>query len=163
MAGKSEHLQIRVSPREKAALKRAAAAAGEDLSAYVLSRALPPARRRVEELLEQLGRTSDHRYELAELNDLLTSMASTEFHDAVAHAVPDHLPQLLQNYLAAMVEQAANLKGTLPPAWAARVPPLDVPYFAAPLVSLRPYLLRVSPVPFRRRNIFIDAALGSRV
>jgi hypothetical protein len=163
MAGKSEHLQIRVSPREKAALKRAAAAAGEDLSAYVLSRALPPARRRFAELLAQLGRTSDHRYELAELSDLLTSMASSEFHDAVAHSAPDHLPLLLQNYLAAMVEQAAYLKDTLPPPWAARVPPLDIPHFAAPLVSLRPYLLRVSPVPFRRRNIFIDASLDSRV
>jgi hypothetical protein len=30
-------------------------------------------------------------------------------------------------------------------------------------MSLRLYLLTHSPAPFRRRNIFIDASVGSRV
>ena len=163
MAGKSEHLQIRVTPREKAALKRAAAAAGQDLSTWVLSRALPSGGRRFEDVLERLARTVDHRYELAELNDLLSTMSGSELQDAVAHAAPDRLPLFLQNYVAAMVEQAAHLRDVPPPGWTARVPPLDRPWFATTLASLRPYLLRVSPVPFRRRNLFIDAAIGSRV
>jgi hypothetical protein len=35
--------------------------------------------------------------------------------------------------------------------------------FGSTLVSLRLYLLTHSPPPFRRRNIFIDATVGSSV
>jgi uncharacterized protein (DUF1778 family) len=68
MAATSEHLQIRVTPREKALLKHAAAAAGQDLSTYVLARAIPPARARFAELLATVSEDPDHRYALAELN-----------------------------------------------------------------------------------------------
>ena len=164
MAEKSEYLQIRVTPRQKAALKRLAAAAGQDVSSYVLERALPAAQSRFERLLEALAEDgAEHRHVLAELNDLLTALGPNELQAAVAHADVARLSPLRQNYVAAMVEQACYLKGVTPPAWAGRIAPLGEPHFAAPLKSLRLHLLRASPVPFKRRNIFVDAAIGARV
>jgi uncharacterized protein (DUF1778 family) len=163
MMSKSQHLQIRVTPRQKAALKRLAAAAGQDVSSYVLSRALPAAQGRFRELVALLGKDADRRYVLAELNGLLAGLAGDELRDAVMHAELDGLPVLVQNYVAAMVEHACHRKGVPPPAWTARIVPLEAPYFAVPLKSLRLHLLRASPVPFKRRNIFVDAAVGDRV
>ena len=54
MSMKSEQLQIRVTPRQKVALKRSAAAAGVDVSTYVLSRVLPPSHDRFAEILSAL-------------------------------------------------------------------------------------------------------------
>lgn len=86
MTAKSEFLQIRVTPRDKATLKRLARAAGMDVSAYVLSRALPPARLGFAAILARLAGDPDHRYVLAELNDFLTALAPAELQDAVANA-----------------------------------------------------------------------------
>ena len=86
MSVKSEHLQIRVTAREKALLKRAAASAGQDLSTYVLARAIPAARVRFAELVGLLGEQEDHRFVLAEVNDLLTSIAPAELREAVDDA-----------------------------------------------------------------------------
>ena len=163
MASKSQHLQIRVTPQQKAALKRLASAAGQDVSSYVLSRTLPPARLRFEELLTLLRDGTERRYALAELNDLLSALAPTELREAVAHADLAHLSPFLRNYVAAMVEQASYLKRVRPPSWTAQVEPLGTPWFATPLASLRLHLLRASPVPFKRRNLFVDAAVGDRV
>jgi uncharacterized protein (DUF1778 family) len=163
MANKSAHLQIRVTPRQKAALKKAAAAAGQDLSHYVLARALPSNRSRFESLLGRLLDGSDHRYILAELNDFLSSQSAAELREAVTGAPAESLSSFLRNYVAAMVEQASYSKGVSAPEWTRDVAPLDVPYFAAPLESLRLHLLRASPIPFKRRNLFVDAALGDRV
>ncbi len=69
----------------------------------------------------------------------------------------------MRNYVAAMVEQAAHMKRVRPPAWTARVEPLETPWFATSLESLRLHLLRASPVPFKRRNLFVDSAVGARV
>jgi hypothetical protein len=163
MTAKTEQLQIRVSPRQKATLRRLAAAAGQDVSSYVLARALPPARLRFEAILRALAGGGEHRFALAELNDLLSGLAPVELPDAVAHADLARLSPFLKNYVAAMVEQAASEKSVEPPAWAAATPPLERPYFAAPLASLRLHLLTASPVAFKRRNLFLDATLGARV
>lgn len=163
MGPKSEQVQIRVTPREKARLKRSAAAAGQDVSSYVLSRALPSSQRRFEQLLELLVDGTERRYVLAELNDLLSQLAGDELGQAVIHADLSRLSPRWSNYVAAMVEQACYLRGVRPPAWTADVAPLEAPQFAAPLMSLRLHLLRASPVPFRRRNIFVDTGVGGRV
>ena len=164
MESKSRHIQIRVTPRQKAALKRLAAAAGQELSSYVLSRVLPAAPRRFQELFALLAAGDDEpRYALAELNDLLSSLARDELGEAVAHAQVTGLSPWLANYVAAMVEQACHLKGAAPPAWTGRVAPLEMPWFAAPLKSVRLHLLRASPIAFRRRNLFVDATIGARV
>lgn len=85
------------------------------------------------------------------------------FADAVAESAIAPLSPYLQNYVAAMVEQAAALKGVFPPEWTQRVTPLTEPHFVTAMVSLRLHLLRSSPVPFKRRNIFVDSAIGARV
>jgi uncharacterized protein (DUF1778 family) len=163
MGAKSDHLQIRVTPRQKALLKRAAAAAGQDLSSYVLTRALPPARVRFADLVALLSQAEDHRYALAELNEFLAALAPAELREAVDQADLARLSPFLKNYVAAMVEQACSMKRVPPPAWTAQVPPLDQPWFATPMMSLRLHLLRAAPVAFKRRNIFVDASVGSRV
>jgi uncharacterized protein (DUF1778 family) len=163
MSAKTEHLQIRVTARQKALLKRAAAAAGKDVSSYVLARALPAAGIRLAELLALMAGGADDRYALAELNDLLTGLGPAEFRDAVEHADLTRLSPFLQNYVAAMVEQASHIKRVPPPVWTTQISPLEVPWFASPMKKLRLHLLRAALVPFKRRNIFVDASIGSRV
>ena len=96
----------------------------------------------------------------AELNDLLTG-ASGEALQALQ--IPSLQDPYLANYVAAMVELAAHKRGVRPPRWTASIKPLDEPVFAVPWMSLRAHLLLESPIPFRRRNIFINASIGDRV
>jgi hypothetical protein len=163
MSTKTGQLQIRVTPRQKATLRRLAAAAGQDLSSYVLTRVLPPARLRFHGILRALADAGERRFALAELNDLLSALAPVELGDAVAQGDVARLSPFLQNYVAAMVEQAASVAGVEPPGWVAAVPPLERPYFAAPFAGLRWHLLTASPVAFKRRNLFVDATLGAQV
>lgn len=165
MAPKSDQLQIRVTSAQKAALKRFARAAGQDLSAYVLSRALPDARVRFGQTIRALRHPDDVRFALAELSDMLAGLSSAELRDAVAVAPPElrDLSPLLQNYVAAMVEHASAAWGGPAPSWGREVPPLEAPHFATPLRSLRLHLLRAAPAAFKRRNIFVDASVGARV
>jgi hypothetical protein len=67
------------------------------------------------------------------------------------------------NYVTAMVELAAHRAGVAPPLWTMEVLPLSAPMFIDPSLKLRAHLLTASPPPFRRRNIFVDSSLGSRV
>ena len=163
MTNRSSYIQIRVTPAEKARLRRLADAAGRDLSSYVLARALPANRLRFRALLEVLEEEGDPRLALAELNDFLTALAPVELNDAAADADPSRLSPFVAAYAAAMVEVACQAKEATPPAWTRRVPALAVPWFASPLRGHRLHLLRASPVPFRRRNLFIDASVGARV
>lgn len=162
MAAKTQQIQIRVTPRQKALLKRQAAAAGQELSAYLLARALPPVQGRFDRLVAGLG-SEDARFVLAELHDFLAECPPMLFAEAVANPPPGGLPPWLENYLAAMVEQAAAQKRLPPPGWTRQILPLGTPHFATPLASLRLHLLRSSPVPFKRRNIFVDSSIGARV
>jgi hypothetical protein len=164
MVTRSEQLQIRVTPEEKAALRRAARRAGQDLSGYVLSRALPREEERLRAILAALSRNEGPaRFALAELNDFLTELAPTRFGGALEQVDLHELSPFERNYVAAMVEQAAARKGVKPPEWTRRVLPLEEPHFATPMKSLRPHLLGAAPVPFKRRNIFIDSSVGDRV
>ena len=163
MTRKSQHLQIRVTPQQKAALKRRAGQAGQDMSTYVLSRALPPGQARFDEVLRALRDEPSHRFALAELSDLLSTLAPAEFPDVVGQADLGDLSPFLQSYVAAMVDEGASQKGVFPPAWTADVHGIDEPYFATRLRGLRLHLLRSSPVPYKRRNLFVDATVGDRV
>lgn len=160
---RTAQLQIRVTPHEKARLKQLARAAGLDVSAYVLGRALPPESGRLAELVDGLRNEDDRRFVLAELNDALISLSSRDFAAAVESLDVRRLDPLMQNYVAAMVEQTAARRKQPAPAWARDVAPLEEPWFATQLRGLRVHLLRASPVPFKRRNIFIDSSVGSRV
>jgi hypothetical protein len=110
-------------------------------------------------LADQL-RNGQQTYILAEINDLLTSASPSQIECLSEPSIAD---AYLANYVAAMVEQAAHRRGVRPPLWTSRVAPLDQPVFATPWMALRAHLLLESPVPFRRRNIFIDSTIGDRV
>ena len=163
MATKTGQLQIRVTSKQKSAIKRLARRAGQSVSSYVLSRALPEGRVRFGEILAALREDNERRFALAELNDFLSGLGPSEFRDAVADAEIEELTPLLANYVAAMIEQAAYRLGVDPPDWTADVEPLDKPHFAVPIRRLRPLLLRTAPVAFKRRNIFVDSSVGDRV
>jgi len=163
MANRSSQLQIRVTPEQKEVLKRLARRTGQDMSAYVLSRALPDAQLRFAQLLDVLRDDDQPSYALAELNDLLSGLAPEELRRTVEHADLEGFSPYLRNYVAAMVELTAHRLDVPPPAWVRDIAPLDTPHFATSLTSLRLHLLRVSPVPFKRRNIFIDSSIGDRV
>lgn len=163
MTGRSSQLQIRITPEQKEALKRLSRRAGQDMSTYVLSRALPDARMRFTQILEALPDDDQPGFVLAELNDLLSGLAAGELCSAVEHADLAKLTPYLRNYVAAMVELAAHRRDVPPPAWVRDVEPLETPHFATPLAGLRLHLLRTAPVPFKRRNIFIDSSIGDRV
>ena len=160
---KTQQLQIRVTPEQKAALARRARQAGQDVSSYVLSRALPAAALHFGEILSALGEADRRRFALAELSDLLNELAPRELAEVTGDADLRGLSPYVQNYVAAMIELAAHRKGVGAPGWVREVPPLEEPHFATPLEGLRLHLLQVSPVPFKRRNIFIDSSLGDRV
>jgi len=162
---KTQQLQIRLTAAEKAAIQRAAARAGMDMSAWVLARLLPQRSRPFLALSQALAGAGadERRYLLAELNDFLSGLAPRELVDAVAERPTQALDAYLANYLAAMVETAAHRVGAEPPAWTAEIAPLDEPVFGTPLRGLRLHLLLNAPPPFRRRNIFVDSSIGDRV
>jgi uncharacterized protein (DUF1778 family) len=159
---KSGQIQIRVSPTQKAAIRSAARRAGLGMSAYVLARLLPAPARRFQELTEACADSRSARFALAELNSWLASLGAGELQEAVS-SPPARLTPYLANYVAAMTEYACVKNGAAQPGWLRATPPLTEPVFGSALKSLRLYLLTHSPAPFRRRNIFIDASVGSRV
>lgn len=163
MPKRSAQLQIRLTPEQKKTLRLLADESGQGMSSYVLSRVLPDTQRRFAEILDELRDAQTERFALAELNDLLTGLGSGELRRSVEHADLSGLSPYLANYVAAMVEHAARRHEDAPPAWTRAVEPLERPRFATPLASLRPHLLRASPIPFKRRNLFVDSSLGDRV
>ena len=160
---RSEQLQIRVSPAEKTAIRRAAKEAGMDMSTYVLGRALPTPAMQLQACVESCSGPAPPSFGLAELNGLLTSWTASELRDAIAAPPTISLTPFLSNYIAAMIEQACERRTVRVPGWVRTVEPLAEPAFGSTLKSLRLHLLTRSPASFRRRNIFIDASLGDRV
>jgi hypothetical protein len=159
---KSEQLQIRVSRQQKAAIQRAAAHAGLDMSAYVLSRVLSSGTAKFHDYAAAcLGPAPS--FALAELNSFLSGLSARDLRDAVTVSPPSALTPYLLNYLTAMVEQACARRGIAVPAWTRTIEPLTEPVFASALKSLRLHLLTHSPPSFRRRNIFIDSSVGERI
>jgi len=161
MGARSSQLQIRVTPAEKAALKRLAHATGQSVSNYVLTRVLPREEMLVAELYQSLADSrSDPRRKLVELARILEHISPSDIEARVPEPEPGTLGPVLMNSIAALIESAAHEKGASTPPWVATVPPLPRPHFGWPLRSLRPHQLRVTPVPFKRRNLFFDPAAG---
>ena len=161
---KTAQLQIRISRSAKARLERAAAAAGKDVSSFVLDTVLPPQREEFERIVRALRDEQRRAYVLAELHDLLAALARGEF-GRVVGIRPPALPRdaVAANVLAAMVETRAGQLGVRVPAWTADIDPPGTPYFGSNLLGLRPHLLTSSPPAYRRRNLFVDAVVGDRV
>lgn len=154
---KTSQLQIRVSPSEKSVLKRLAAGAGVSVSEYVLSKALPTHRADFQAALDGLRESVDRGASVESLAGLLKAWSDNDFVEATDGEAPAHLPPLLQNYAAALVEREAARRGLPPPAWTSAVEPLARPHFAWDLRSLRPHLMRVTPPSFKARRVFVAA------
>jgi len=163
MSAKTKYLQIRVSPEEKERIRALADRAGLDLSSYVLARALPDLQASLERIVERLALPGEFSHPLAEWNDRLTAAEGPDIRDLMRPEGLEDVDVIPRNYLAAMIEHAAHRAGVRPPEWTAEIEPSPEPWFPASSQKLRDYLLAVSPVPFRRRNIFIDSSLGDRV
>jgi hypothetical protein len=164
MSSKNEFLQIRVTPAQKAVIRAQAEQAGMDMSSYVLGRLIPAPRADFQALVAALSSAGEkRRYALAALNDFLAEASAREFAEATAEAPADALDAYLANYVAAMIETAAHRLGVSAPDWTQAVAPLAEPRFGSALPGLRLHLLTHSPPAFRRRNIFIDSTIGSRV
>ena len=161
--GKTDYLQIRISPADKARLRRRAERAGKDISAYVLDRVLPSQGAEFDRLVDR-ARGPETAYALAALHDFLAALGRHEFARAVEG---DPLRRAdaaqLANYVAAMVEHASVNLGLRPPSWTTSVKSLDAPWFASNLASLRLHLLFNAPAAFRARNLFVDATVGDRI
>jgi hypothetical protein len=160
---RSEQLQIRVTPAQKAAIARAARRAGLGMSAYVLAMALPEQAARWRDCLRELEHEGGAKIALAGLSAWIAGLAAGELRGAVAEPPPARLSEFHRNYVAATIEHACAARGVAPPEWARAIAPLARPYFASELASLRLHLLTRSPPPFRRRNLFVDTAVGGQV
>jgi hypothetical protein len=160
---KTTHLQIRVTPVQKARIEAAARQAGVGMSAWVLGRVLPGGADRWRELSRELASSADSRLALAALSTWLAGLAPGELADALAAPPPARLPDALANTVAAMIEHVCASAGVQPPAWTHDIPPLAHPVFASTLKSLRLHLLSNSPAAFRRRNLFVDTVVGGQV
>jgi uncharacterized protein (DUF1778 family) len=159
---KSAQLQVRVTAAQKSAIQRAATRAGMDMSSYVLARALSfPASQFQDAVASCVG--SQSRFALAELNTLLSSLSAGELRETIAAPPTVLLTPYMSNTIAAMVELACARRGIAVPSWTGEVEPLVDPAFGSALQSVRLHLLKSSPAPFRRRNLFVDATLGNQV
>lgn len=160
---KSAHIQIRVSPTQKAALRRFAKKSGLGMSEFVLGRIFSETKKAWMDLLGKLARSHDPSYVLAEIHDFLVNLSHSDWNTVLSEAPDVELDPVWINYVCAMIEVTASQKTRLTPAWTYNVMPSDKPYFATEMTSLRLHLLTSSPPPFRRRRIFIDSSIGARV
>ncbi|MGD8282034.1 MAG: DUF1778 domain-containing protein [Gemmatimonadota bacterium] len=159
MGNRTSQLQIRITPAEKATLKRLAAAAGDTVSGYVLSKVLPSAGVELTGLMRLLGEQNvDANAVLEDLAGVLEDVPADELADVVPPPEPDAVPPVLRNRLAALVEAQATRRGGAVPDWTRTVRPLARPHFAWSLTSLKPHQMRVTPAAFKRRNLFFDPA-----
>ena len=73
-------------------------------------------------------------------------------------------PPDIRAYLAAVTETLCREAGLTPPDWTQKPDYfLKEPWFAGHLENLKAILLVESPIPFRRRNLFVSANALSRV
>ncbi|MEI6806606.1 MAG: hypothetical protein WCK49_08905 [Myxococcaceae bacterium] len=158
---KNSQLQIRISDIQKHALQQAASSENMDLSAWVLSKLFLNPRTLFLKKIESLA--SNRKYGFADLADFLKNLNSTDLQEILQVPWSVQLEPLLANYVAAMLELCAHRHKIRAPYWLSQIEPLEDPCFGTDLKSLRLYLLTVSPVPFRARNIFIDTTLEGRV
>ena len=158
MSTKTSQLQIRVTPEQKQALKRLAADAGQSVSKYVLATVLPSAQLEFGKRVQALRTHAQRMAALGELRSFLTDLGPDEVGEAIADVDLEDLAPVLQNYAAATVEQVVKERDLALPSWVARVEPLDRPHFAWDVRGLWPHLMRITPLTFKRRNVFVDAA-----
>jgi hypothetical protein len=134
-----------------------------DMSGYVLAMVQPALADTFAARVRACSDPLSTRFALADLNAFLSKLTPPELRLAVASLPPAVLTEHLGNYMAAMVEHACARAAIPPPSWTRTIKALREPYFGSALQSLRLYLLTHSPVPFRCRNLFIDASIGAQI
>lgn len=160
---RTAHLQIRVTPAEKAQIERAARRAGKGMSAYVLGKVLPSQAGRWRAHLREIERSGGARIALAALSSWLAGLTAGDLKESLEAPLPAGLSASQANTLAAMVEHTCAAQGVSPPDWTRQVQPLARPEFGSQLASLRLHLLSHSPAAYRRRNLFVDTPVGGQV
>src|SRR5438105_15308146 len=147
---KTCQMQIRVSARQKAAIRTAAKRAGMDMSAYVLSRVLSVSAAEFRKCIEACRGAAGPAFALAELNSLLSRLTAVELTDAIAARPMVRLTPFLANCVAAMTESACEKRGIRVPSWAPAIEPLSTPAVGSACVTLRPHVLTHTPASYRR-------------
>ena len=161
---KTSQLQIRIDADQKERVRQRAQNAGMDVSKWVLRQLLPPAGECFQALCKELAeRPSLRAYTFAELHDFFKRLEPQEFSRAMQYPPAAQLAPFEANYLAAMIEYAADARSAPIPEWVKNIEPLETPWFASSLQGLRLYLLTHSPPAFRRRNLFVDSSVGERI
>ena len=162
---KTEQLQIRVSPEVKLAIRKRAQAANMEMSEWILDVLFPKATREFQHLVADVAKQKPPKrfYAFAALNDFLHGLEPETLAQAIADRIEIKLDAFAFNYIAAMVELACHQKKIPPPVWVEEAEGLSKPYFGSTMLSLRFYLLINAPVPFKKRNIFIDSSIGDRL
>ena len=160
---RTAHLQLRLTPAEKAEIEHAARRAGLGMSAYVLGRVFPVRHAQWRSLVQEIARSGGTRIALAGLSSWLAGLGTSELRDAVNAPLPTGLTALSANTVAAMVEHTCAAHGVEAPLWTQEIKPLEKPEFGSGLTSLRLHLLTNSPAAFRSRNLFVDTAVGGQV
>lgn len=160
---KSTFLQIRLTPMEKRLVAQKAKNAGMEMSSWVKSCIFSTQMEQYLEIIQAVTESKNTKEALASLNDFLSTVSKEQFEEAVAPLPIDMAGTFIGNYIASMVEHAAQQKKINPPLWTRTFDGLADPHFSSTLPSLRGYLLQVSPTAFKRRNIFIDSSVGDRL
>lgn len=160
---KTAQLQVRVSPAQKAEIERSARRAGLGISAFVLAKVLPDRPGRWRELIRDIHRTDGAKIAFAALSGWLAGLGAGQLREAIDAPPPASLSARNANIVAAMVEHVCAAQSVPPPAWTREIEPLSRPEFGSALSSLRLHLLASSPAAFRRRNLFVDTAVGGQV
>lgn len=161
---KSTWLQVRLTLEQKSELRTRAAAAGQEISGYVVERILGGAAPEFERLLQWMLRTPESHVPYAEFTDYLRTLPAAR--GAELATQPPSFPRLSrlqQNHVCAAIEQRAQLWSVRPPAWVLDVAALETPHYSGDLLSLRPYLTVVAPLVWRRRGIFTEGGLAARL
>lgn len=161
---KTQQLQLRVSAEQKAAIRLLASKEHQGMSQWILNKILPKPQKDFLKILERLRDCQNHKERSYILNDLNAFFLKLSKHDLVETVSEDYLSALnplMANYISAMIEHVCVNAQIEPPKWLAQG--LPEPFFGSDLLSLRLYLLTVSPPSFRKRNIFIDATVGDLV
>ena len=115
----------------------------------------------LEKIESLLSQPEKRKYLLADLGDFLRALSKEELEKILQTHWSVGQDFFISNYVAAMLELCAHRHKIS--ANFSHIEPLEKPYFAAELKSLRIYLLQVSPPPFKARNLFIDTTLEGRV
>ena len=160
---KTSLVRVRVSEEEKECWERAAEEWGGSLSGWVRETLSERAGRGpVAELVRGLVGEEGH-VGWAKLADVLLALEEGRFAAAVEDVDVSFLDRYEANYVAAMVEEAAMMKGCAVPKWTKEIVPLATPHFATTLPRLRLIALRDSPAQYRARNVFVSHGIVGRV